>query len=460
MAGKYQMQAIVDGLLRSYLLDAPNWSGAAYPGPGTPSDVWLYSSPTARPAVSALLQAIVSSPRAAMLGSIGIRPGITAALAALVSSPTAAFAGNVKYFGPVAGRAVAPTQLLAAGSYNYQHPVKVLVGAGFSLPSIKIAFNNWSGTSETSTGGTLTANAQLEYPAGTFTRITFGGLALGSESAGGNLWSDDTPLAVPVPHGASAILHCRVANPVGVPYQGNWFGDVASGDKLVNSASDLTGTTLTDTLGGGMFPAAICGLTALPTYGIIGDSIAAGASDNSADAAGHRGVIARPLGLLDRAYVNTAIPGDQAVSFLTHGAKRRALLAAAGVNSIICEYSTNDLFVGSRSAAQLQSDLNTIRSFIEFAALAFYQTTCLPRSGSTNGFIDTANQFTLAQEPQRIAFDTNLRSGGFTAATGVIETCTPFETSLNSGIVKAPGFTTDGTHMNTAAYKLLSFSVP
>ena len=229
-------------------------------------------------------QTIGATATATVGGATGAAPGVAVTVAHAV------------VFGPVAGRVIVPNTTLSGGSYNWEHPIKIDIGAGRVLTSIKVAFANWFGGGETATGGTLSANAQLEYPSGTFTRLLFSGGALGSVASGGTLWSDGTEvLAVPVPDGATAILHGRVQNSVAVPYCNTMFGDVASGDALVSNASDLTGTTLTDALGGGMFPQAICGTTALPTYGILGDSIAAGANDNSVDSAGHRGVIQRAL---------------------------------------------------------------------------------------------------------------------------------------------------------------------
>ena len=137
--------------------------------------------------------------------------------------------------------------------------------------------------------------------------------------------------------------------------------------------------------------------------------------------------------------MNLAIAGDEATLFLANSAKRRALYVAAGCSGTICEYVTNDLYVANRTAARVEADLNSIRVMTEFASNPFYQTTCLPRTSSTNGFVDTAHQSVLSEEPQRIAFDTWLRGDSFTACTGYIEDVHAVRFIVQLGHYQRPG---------------------
>jgi lysophospholipase L1-like esterase len=363
------------------------------------------------------------------------------------------------YLGPIAGRSTYPAAALGPASVNAIMPMTCHVGTGRTLAAAKVKIVNFQGGAEVSSGGTIDVNAQIEYPPSTFTRLLFSGVALGTCANGGTLTSDLTTLTTPIPDNTAFVLHIRQESTVGIIFNSVFISSVANGDAATFNAADLTGTTFADTLGGAIcFPVEIYGLTSLPTYGLIGDSLTNGAGDiTSPNPSGDRGLIARSVGAGGRAYVNVAVSGETTGGFLANGTKRTALINSSGVTKVICSLGVNDIFTAPISLAQLQTNVIAIRAL--FPGIPFYQTTITPSTTSTDTWATTVNQTVRAQESVRVAFNTWLRAGGFTQATGYIEVANLYETAQNSGLIKV-GTTLDGLHFTTASYSANIFALP
>jgi hypothetical protein len=146
-----------------------------------------------------------------------------------------------------------------------------------------------------------------------------------------------------------------------------------------------------------------------------------------------------------------------------------SLQAAESCQFAICDLGRNDLTniqnsVAGYSYAQLQADLITVWKRGSDRGLKVYQTTILPKSTSTDGYLTTANQTTDATNTNRVSLNTWLRAAapcllqsdgsylacaiGTTGAVpcpylyGVIDWCPYVETSTGSGIWKASLATT------------------
>lgn len=333
--------------------------------------------------------------------------------------------------------------------------------AADDITALQVAFPNWSnngGFVETPSGGVLSVTASIEYPAGTFTQLTFKGATTGTVLSGQTLWSDFLTLGFTIPRLATAYLRWFASNtvkmPVGTGVAAPFSGApqyVAGGDACVSNGTDQTmsGAVVDDGTGVILWPAAIIGLTSRPTFAIIGDSRAAGVTD-TADATGGTGELERELIRLGYGYINVAVPGDRVVQFIANSSRRMAL--ARMCSHIIVQGSINDISAG-QTAAQLLANRQTLRNLAPNRT--FFGCTIAPKSTSSDGFATVANQTVDVNNGVRQTVNAAVRAVETGYASPPIDIASFVESGgagAPSGKWKAPGYAySDGNHELQAA---------
>lgn len=358
--------------------------------------------------------------------------------------------------GPVSTRASIPGK---SDSTNKQFNSRSWHIARTAISQLTIACPNWfcDGSNEVGSGGTATVFAAIEYPAATFTRVTWNSGAT-SVSISNSTTAFSDAISISIPNGATYYIRFFFTGAVASVRSRGLNIDLTRGDALNTAASGLSDQTMSGTItdsgtGDGFYPAALLAQMGGPSVAIIGDSIALGTQDTP-DASGDQGIVARGIGG-SFGYVNLGVGNDSAVSFLSSHALRVALAQYA--STIVIQYGVNDL-VASRTSAQILADRSSIAALLPGKNII--ETTITPRTTSTDSWATTGNQ-TVAnsgQETNRVAANTSIRAGrsGFSH---FAETTNVVETAQNSGIWQAPGFTLDGVHLKQADYITASASI-
>jgi hypothetical protein len=337
--------------------------------------------------------------------------------------------------------------------------------ARVAITSLQLVIPNWFVCSqpnncgavptglETGSGGTASVTASIEYPAGTFTQVKFSGGTSGSVASGTSLTSDSTSVSIP----ANAVFYVRVfwTNPTAIAFgnsQSNNYEDTPNGDAVNFSASGLTDQTMGGTVTNAdatrvifWSVSAIIATTTAPAVCLLGDSRTFGYLDLP-DASGDMGNLARAIGP-SFSYINMGSSGDRAMWVSASGANRVAL--SAFCSHIITEYGINDAIAASRTALQIETDLGTIWS--AFPGKPIFHNTYEPWSTSTDSWATVGNQTTIAGNAARVTVNTFTR-GTPAPLAGFFEIANVVESSLNSGLWKAPSFTADGIHKTNAEY--------
>lgn len=339
---------------------------------------------------------------------------------------------------------------------------------------IRLVYGNFTGP--TDGVNAINIKATIESPAATFHTVTFGGLKTAILDAGGYLVSD------PIPIDVVALTNFWVRTFVSVGSAGQkWplgqlfasaYGDGTNVSEGA-AASDKTSTgTITAANVWSFGPYAVIGnvtdANKVPSVLIVGDSIADGTGDTSG--LQERGFIPRALNQT-RPWVKVSAAGEGAQQWATMATRKQRMAAAAGCSSAICEYGINDL--GSRTLAQIKTDLITCWNVIAARGVAVWQTTITPKTTSSDSWATTANQTPFSGDSDRVLLNNWLRDGspmlaGAAAATGssangtlragmaghplagYFEVADTVESARDSGKWKVDGtankYTSDGTH--------------
>lgn len=313
--------------------------------------------------------------------------------------------------------------------------------------NVRVAFANWVVMDQIEKSvGAATIHASLEYPAGTFTRLTFGGEVAGVAAAGATLFSDKVRLSFPIPSGAVFWIRTHYANDAGVIFSDSLSGN----ERSPYGEGGMYGVTTPDlTMGGSVGnmgttnsypPILILSETTKPSVAILGDSRGFGVAD-LVDRSGDVGEIARSIGPA-LGYTNLAISGDRAQWFLASHDKRVAL--SAYCTHIINEYGINDLKNGT-TGPDLLTSLDAIAAL--FPTKPVWQTTLTPHSTSTDNWQSTGNQTPTATNATRTAVNDAIRGRYLDNVFGHFDVADAVETARNSGIW-LPWHTDDGLHAN------------
>lgn len=389
-----------------------------------------------------------------------------------VTTPIQGSSNKQTYLGQVATGCGVPNNLHASNLFSYSRAPH---HARDDIKSLQIVLPNWyvnGSMVETNGGGIGTWTASIEYPAGTFTQVTFNGSATGTVAAGANLVSDT--VSVTIPSGAKFWTRLWQNAPGKMLWTNQYTGDGSAQFAFSTTAGgcpDLTmggaATTVTAAENAMMLPVAIIAQTSNPSIGIVGDSIAVGKGD-VADASGLQGYLSRAFGGR-YALLNVAVSSDTLVNFIASSTKRRALINSY-CSHVIVEYGSNDV-TNSRTAAQILADTNTVLGYFSTKRTAVC--TLTPRVTSTDAFVTEANQTVLASEAVRVVVNAQRRNGLAAAtALGTAAAILDIERACESAYLSgkwqviggtiSPGtatYTDDGVHPNRTGHIAIAGSI-
>lgn len=371
-------------------------------------------------------------------------------MARLQGRRSGVLAGPRAYLGPVANRTYLANGEWGGSVYT-QFNSRTWHKSPQALTALQLVIGNYSasasGEAASVSVGNVTHTASIEYPAGTFTQVTFNnGSTSAVLSAGSQLLSDVVTVSIP----AATKFYVRLfqTGAVGAVMSGHI--DTGGGDLYEKAASGLadktmSGTITTDGSGYAYFPLAILAMTTTPTVAIYGDSRVFGFL--TTPTSGDRGDIAPAVGAASLGYLNLGVNSDTAQSFLAHHTLRLAL--ASYCSSVVLEYGINDIAVASRSDAQVQSDLTAIAALF---TQPVWLTTMEPVSTSSGDWSTLVAQTTAAYNAVRVA-NNNWRRGLPAGFRGYFDIADVVESARDSGLWKVSGgaLTADGVHIYPAA---------
>jgi hypothetical protein len=320
------------------------------------------------------------------------------------------------------------------------------------ITSLQIGFPNWFSATgvDQALGGAGTLFAAIEYPASTFTRITWNGGSTSITIADFATAISDA-LAISIPNGSTFYVRMFYSGVTAAPSSGlSIEADTARGDAINIAASGLSDLTMGGTIThNGTYiitPCCIIAQSYRPAVAILGDSIAAGANDSYSDATGDIGSIARSIGA-QCAYMNLAISSEQLTGFITVNSKRRIQLAQYATHVIMGD-GRNDLFAAHRTSAQYLADAGTLRQILPNHK--FIETTKFCSTSSTDSWATVGNQTTLnaTDETNRVSINTAIRAN-IAGVAQFAEIADIVESARNSGkfaLIGGVATTSDGIH--------------
>lgn len=308
---------------------------------------------------------------------------------------------------------------------------------------------------------TITVKAAIEYPLGTFTRVTFNS---GSQSVTiaptfTDVESDIVP-GLTIPAGATYYEHVFVSFALaqGCPFlhvrqllAANGDGFSASNGEVDKSMTSLAASSNSYYYGA----TAIVGNTNCPfAYGIVGDSIISAGGDTQTGLYvgwAERGV--------NGAYgtVNVGQSSEQGSQFLASHAGRMGLLRRCGLTHALMEYATNDIN-GGLTLVQTENMIRMINALLAASNINPSNSTVIPRTSSTDNWATIANQTPLAgfgvgQTADQL--NTAMLTSPLTFATTVFDVNTPMQSPGNPRFWTVNGttfyYTNDGTHPNATS---------
>lgn len=369
---------------------------------------------------------------------------------------------------PVASRC-APSYSLVAGELS--DPDLVLGGTARlqhtalqSCHGIVLAFGNFynhdnSGTgTETNGPNDIVVAAAVEAVGTRVFPVSFNGARQVTIKPGAIAFSD--PMGVTISKGTEFFTRTYVSVGAGESFPRGSDSTVFADGEGHNYASpvgaDLTAVGSVAVTADGSErvygPYAILGYPKTPgaaSIAIFGDSIAAGSSDSDL------GYIVRALGG-DYPYQRLAFPGETVDALMQQSGttrfRRASLMEAAGITHIICEIGVNSL-----GSAVVETNIQTLWSFLAGYGVPVYQTTITPKTTSTDSWATVENQTVGANEAARLSLNELIRSTP-SPLTGYFEIADLAESARDSGKWNA-GYTDDGTHPNATGSAALAAGI-
>lgn len=356
--------------------------------------------------------------------------GAAATASAGIVSVTAAYLGQVATRSYIPQTPVGGLQQMMSRSYHF---------ARDTISSMQLVLYGES---------TSTHTTAIEYPVGTFTQVKFGGAVQGTFPVGGMLVSDS--ITVSIPKNSKFFVRQYHVAPTNNGITTTAI-DTTNGDSITYGASGVIDQTMGGTVsnsGGSvmLYPAAIIGMTKLPSVYCTGDSRCRGLYDTPGDT----GEIAQSIAAAGFAYINGGRDSQKAQSFGTLFPNDATLMNYC--SHVINQMGINDLN-GGRTSAQILADLQSMRNLAP--TKPWYQCTIIPDTTSTDSWVTTANQTVVASNAQHVLLNQAIRAVP-SWATGIFDTCSALESSQDSGLWAAPPIiSTDGLHENPAGYALI-----
>lgn len=347
------------------------------------------------------------------------------------------------YIGQLATRSKTPnntatfgatTQLMSRSRHIARAPIK---SAAIVLPTW---YFKHSTLVEVALGGSATVTASFEYPAGTFTQITFGGQVSGTISDNSNGVSDFVSVNIPAGDAFFVRIYWTSANGAvyidpGAVGAGSsltqWGRDETNGERFRWAASGITDQTMSGSItsnnnSNGFCPVAVIGQTTTPSIYLCGDSRVEGLTDYFNDASTDMGMLARCVGPY-YPYINGGQTSQTTQDFLNSNARQLEL--AAYCSHKICELGINDLTgTGYSSFLARQQQV-----FDLLGRKKLYGVTFPPKTTSTDNFVTTANQTVSANNADRITYNNSVRAGSISGLSGYFDFADTAESARDSG---------------------------
>ena len=286
---------------------------------------------------------------------------------------------------------------------------------GTSVTQLRAYYANWMATATSEQDGynPITVQGAVEYPAGTFTALTFAGASAVTIAVGGAsslAESDAVVLAQPIPAGALYWVRTWVTVAAGGRWPQGYLVNTALGEAFDFStgADKTTSGTITNATSSptrrGYGPLAVkatafVGAPVAKAFAALGDSIIMGSGDVSDSAAvGHGN-----LGYFAKAcaghypVINLGIAGTKLVDQQGANLSRRLnLLSKIGITHVHGGWGINDSASAGRTASQQASDISAIASAIK-SAVPGVKVSWVTQTPKTSGtFLTAAGQTPFA----------------------------------------------------------------
>lgn len=307
------------------------------------------------------------------------------------------------------------SRLLALGQYNATNSNGTDTGSnsrlavwnesGATVTGIKVIYPDWKMTSsnEADCPNAITITSALEYPAGVFTQVTFGGSA-STTFFSGNKVSDN--ITVSWPSDAQAWIRTYVTVSSGNVWCRGILQETTQGEAVDSgtTTSDLTMSgTITNNAGvTGYGPVAITGTSWTGTprkfaIAAFGDSLTQGSV--VIDARGNNGPMGFAAGLDTTSGTGKKVPflnlGTSGATIVQNQCNKMGhridAIQKAGVTLVAINYGTNDLINGL-SAAQIEAQMLPLARCLNNLGYKVVAETVPPHSASTDNWITLVNQ--------------------------------------------------------------------
>ena len=372
------------------------------------------------------------------------------------------------YEGLVATRGMLPDDFFPSNSQIMSRSVHFSTQP---ITSLKIALANWyvkpggGAPSETGTGATATYTASVEYPAGTYTRITFAGGNTASIASLSTVISDYVTLPTPIPANTQFWIRIWGNSPNGLIFQAtNPTGSLGGGFNAGNSSSPTADLTMTNgSIGSAdisLSPLAIIGWTNNASMFIPGDSRGLGINDNVSDPTGNYGNITKSLGQ-NYGYMQLTASVEALSGWLAGSANQQSLLRYT--THVINALNYNDIWIGGKSLATCIANTTAVTSIGRALNKKVYNITIGPRTTSTDSWATVANQSVqdAGVNAIRLSYNAWVRGGG-NGQDGYFDIADAEESARDSGKWKVNGsanyFTSDGIHESSAGNQAIRAS--
>lgn len=361
------------------------------------------------------------------------------------------------------------TNTWLGATYRYRHVVQR------SGTDLQLSFVNWKNNGSGIEGNgpnNITVRAAIEYPAGTFIPVFFGGKRDVVIEPGATVFCDPVGITLKAGDFVYSRTYVTVAS-AGQTWPTKMATIAGNGEGHNGSATptDLTTSGTVPTVTGfGYHPAGCYVTPSDPTdnvaWALVGDSITNGVGYTGASLINDVGYAVTALGTVP--WHKIAFSSEKASDITNQANKKRWALLAQCSHAIIM-YGTNDLS-GTNVLANIQASLLQIWTEVLYRGMKGYACTLTPRTTSTDGWVTTANQAVdpAGNNATRVSLNNWIRAGapidpGTKAAVAVgtagalvagvaghplagwFEVADSVETARDSGIWKA-GYTTDGLH--------------
>ncbi|WP_295525523.1 SGNH/GDSL hydrolase family protein, partial [Novosphingobium sp. Chol11] len=294
---------------------------------------------------------------------------------------------------------------------------------------LRVGFANWGlqSSGEVDNGNAISVKAAIEYN-GVSYPLFFNGANTVTIQPGAEVVADEFGLELPGGASFFTRIYVSVAS-IGQTWP---LGRIQSGglSEGRTDGSDLTASTGGLATGGGNAygPSMIFGQTRSPLAStlIIGDSIAAGVGERSADCdgSGFAGYVERALA--SNAPWISATRSSIKLSDFNTAHWRRMRDVRSLVSNVICELGINDIKSAS-SLATLQAAAISVWTASGAGGASVWQTTITPETTSTNGWVTTAAQTitNAGQNSVRTSYNDWLRGGAPMSAGAAVAVGTP-----------------------------------